>query len=230
MQVSRLQAAYTKWESCNVLNNDAENVSSTSVINTHLTKDPFQIHANQLAHAMKGCISRSRNDIPLDGSRIEGFHKALNRINYSFSSGLLMQWCLTIDFILRRNVRITLKNHSDSNPFLSIVTHGSHHLYLANFCAELTNKISATAHSYSMLPTFPNVASGETFGLVASDHILSGLSIKQEALDEEAALDDMYGSVATVDVNFDLDEYTDNQPQQGLSSVHVNIIQLICSV
>ena len=35
----------------------------------------YQVHVTQLTHIQKGCLARSRSDIPTDGSRIEGSHK-----------------------------------------------------------------------------------------------------------------------------------------------------------
>ncbi|KAJ7150806.1 hypothetical protein C8R46DRAFT_1229740 [Mycena filopes] len=49
------------------------------------------VHAAQLKHLQKGCLSRLRQDIASDGSRIEGSHKGWNSIQRASASGLELQ-------------------------------------------------------------------------------------------------------------------------------------------
>ncbi|THH19481.1 hypothetical protein EW146_g1687 [Bondarzewia mesenterica] len=150
-----------------------------------------KVHADQLAHVKKGCLTRRRQDIRSDGSRIEGSHKGWNSIQRSFASGLEVFVALAHDFVLRRNVRIALS--SGTSSFI-ISTHGSHHLRLVNHVAGLWNSLveieSGRVGKGTNLkgrPRLLSVSSQETFGLVQSDYSItfSGLlPIKDEDLEE----------------------------------------------
>lgn len=136
-----------------------------------------------------------RDDIRSDGSRIEGSHKGWNSLQRSFCSGLELQLALSHDFVLRRNTRVAFSNGETSNqvPFLR-TTFGSHHVRLVNNNAAVFNGLlpvepyaskaggNRLAH-LSPLPLLRPAASGETFGLVNSEHADSFgglLSMKEE--------------------------------------------------
>ena len=50
----------------------------------------WQTHANEMVHVRKGCLTRVRDDIAADGSRIESSHKHLNHFHRAVASGLSM--------------------------------------------------------------------------------------------------------------------------------------------
>ncbi|OBZ65553.1 hypothetical protein A0H81_14418 [Grifola frondosa] len=86
-QEVRIVAAYEKWaRNGGVWNAAAE-----------------KVHADQLAHVQKGCLARLRQDVPSDGSHIEGSHKHWNGLQRSYASGLESMTALSHDYILRRN-------------------------------------------------------------------------------------------------------------------------------
>lgn len=86
------------------------------------------------------------------------------------------------DFVLRRNIRVAFSRLS-MTPFIKF-THGSHHLQLCNHIAKLHNTLQQQNH-YE-LPELDDVDSGETFGLVVSDHITTfgGLLVKEEDIED----------------------------------------------
>ncbi|EGO20419.1 hypothetical protein SERLADRAFT_373814 [Serpula lacrymans var. lacrymans S7.9] len=57
-----------------------------------------KVHADQLAHVKKGCLSRTRQDLRSDGSHIEGSHKGWNSLMRSFPSGIEIFTALCHDF------------------------------------------------------------------------------------------------------------------------------------
>jgi hypothetical protein len=77
-------------------------------------------------------------------------------------------------------------------PFVKF-THGSHHIQLSNHVAKLYNGLrEKDSQLLPLLPELPDVDSGETFGLVASDNATTfgGLLIKvEETLDAELTHD-----------------------------------------
>ncbi|TFK92373.1 hypothetical protein K466DRAFT_480747, partial [Polyporus arcularius HHB13444] len=155
-QETRLQAVYDKWAA-------KKGVWTAAAAKTH---------AEQLAHVKKGCLSRPRDDVRSDGSRIEGVHKGFNSLQRSFASGLVMMTLLLHDYILRRNIRNELARSSGATPFVSS-THGSHHVRLVNAFATLWNRLITAAQCARTLPSdihrlpeFVSVNSGESFGLV----------------------------------------------------------------
>jgi hypothetical protein len=102
-QEQKLQAAYEKWsKESTVWSAAASKVRLRLTVCKH-TLIYRQVHCEQMKHVRKGCLARPREDIPSDGSRIEGSHKAWNGIQRSFSSGLVMFRALGHDFVLRRN-------------------------------------------------------------------------------------------------------------------------------
>ncbi|RDX39536.1 hypothetical protein OH76DRAFT_1367415, partial [Lentinus brumalis] len=153
-QERRLVEAYTRWaEKGNVFSAAAEK-------------------ANQLAHVKKGCLARPRNDVPSDGSRIEGSHgKGWNSIQRSQASGVESFTYLGHDFVLRRNFCIDFSSGSPSAFVAS--TCGSHHVHLVNAITLLWDdmldakrKLGALPSDLSPLPLLKPAASGETFVLM----------------------------------------------------------------
>lgn len=118
----------------------------------------------------RGCLTRTCNDLPADGSRIEGSHKGWNSIQRSFASGLEVFCALAHDFVLRRNVRVG-SAQGKANGFLSS-TFGSHHVQLFSHVAAIWNQLlqheKQIAIGHSRLPELQDIESGETFGLVES--------------------------------------------------------------
>jgi hypothetical protein len=93
---------------------------------------------------------------------------------------------LVEDHVLRRNIRIVTSNKLEGSSYDFIRSGlGTHHLmqldYFNSMWNEYTDKNGLPG---PRLPRFPDVPSGETFGLVESEHIQSGLDVKQEAIQE----------------------------------------------
>jgi hypothetical protein len=135
-----------------------------------MTDDVGQVHAEQLRHVQRGCLTRTHDDLPADGSRIEGSHKGWNSIQRSFASGLEVFCALAHDFVLRRNIRVA-SAQGKAKGFLGS-TFGSHHVQLFSHVAALWNQLlqreKQTPMSHSRLPELLDVESGEAFGLVES--------------------------------------------------------------
>jgi hypothetical protein len=142
-----------------------------------------------MKHIQKGCLVRTRDDVRSDGSRIEGSHKGWNSLQRSFCSGLVMMNAQGHDHVLRRNIRIaSADNHNfHVDPFI-VSGHGSHHLTLVNSCARLWNAYVTRHHVGLGLssPEFPDIPSGEHFGLVFSKSA-KNLQVKAEE-DEEVVI------------------------------------------
>ncbi|KAJ7027842.1 hypothetical protein C8F04DRAFT_1266630 [Mycena alexandri] len=177
-QEMRLAAAFDKWTA-------RGGVWSAAAQN---------IHGAQMQHVRKGCLHRENQDLPSDGSRIEGSHKGWNSIQRSHASGLEMQTALSHDFVMRRNIRVALNGKASAPTAFVKSTHGSHHVSLVDHTAMTWNNLlaapggSAAASNLHPLPRLPDVQSGEKFGLVRSDHTESfgGLfTIKQEPEEED---------------------------------------------
>ncbi|KAJ6533328.1 hypothetical protein DFH09DRAFT_1406865 [Mycena vulgaris] len=142
------------------------------------------VHAAQLKHLANGCLSRPRQDVAADGSRIEGSHKGWNSIQRASASGLELQNALSHDFVLRRNIRVISARKpenaygSSSLDAFASSTFGSHHTRLVNEIASVSNNIlhtEAARAKTAVLPkalhaTLKNVMSREVFGLVQSKH------------------------------------------------------------
>ncbi|TFY51908.1 hypothetical protein EVG20_g10784 [Dentipellis fragilis] len=187
-QEARLQMMYEKWAA-------VEGVWSAA---------SSQAHAVQLQHVKKGCLSRPRQDIRADGSRIEGTHKHWNSIQRSFASGLELFAELGQDECLRRNVRIGF-SAAEPGSFLAL-THGSHHVRLTDHISALWNSmITKEKPSEDGLNpllsrmTLPAINSEETFGLVKSDYttMFSGLS---QANNEDFDEGDIMTSIANQEI------------------------------
>ncbi len=113
-QEIRLQAAFKKWEVKGVWTAAGAKVRPRlpryTVLSSHHSF--LKAHEEQLAHVRKGCLSRPRDNVRADGSRIEGTHKGWNSLQCSFSSSIEMMAALGHDFVLRHNSRVesTLKD------------------------------------------------------------------------------------------------------------------------
>lgn len=155
-----------------------------------------QVHQEQLKHVRKGCLERSVQGIRADGSRIEGSHKGWNSLQRAQPSGVTMLAALGHDFVLRRNVRVAF-SRPELTPFLKFAN-GSHHLRLCDYIARLHNTLQqkTTDSQLQLLPELGDIDSGETFGLVMSDHVATfgGLLIKEENI-EKGLLDSFDSSV-----------------------------------
>lgn len=144
-----------------------------------------------MGHVMKGCLTRPRDDIKSDGSRIEGTHKGWNGLSRAFASGLPIMVTLGHDYVHRRNIRI-LFNQPQPKPFIK-TTFGSHHLSLVNSNAKLWNKLPGV-FAEDERPTLRIVESGETFGLVQEIRLTKAAkkkapTLKEEELDDEDSED-----------------------------------------
>ncbi|PIL35895.1 hypothetical protein GSI_01555 [Ganoderma sinense ZZ0214-1] len=189
-QEVHLEAAFKKWESKGVW-----------------TAAGTKAHQEQLGHVRKGCLTRPRDDIRADGSRIEGSHKGWNSLQRSFSSGIEMMAALGHDFVLRHNTRVEYALKAP--PMFTRSTFGSHHIRLVNDCAQRWNKQLAKADKEGLalepLPVLDAPNSGETFGMMkmspdtAAHQSLT--SIKKEPADEEHDLLDL-SSQDFLDANY----------------------------
>ncbi|KAF8997455.1 hypothetical protein BDZ89DRAFT_913523, partial [Hymenopellis radicata] len=161
-----------------------------------------KVHSDQLEHARKGCLTRSRQDVLSDGARIEGSHKGWNSIMRAMPCGLGMFIALSSDFVLRRNVRV------GRSRFISVAAHGSHHVRLVNYIASRFNTLASmmrTENSKTVLaplPTLPKVVTSETFGIVSSAHVQTYETFMPN-LKAEASEDDLL--ILTALENEDLD-------------------------
>jgi hypothetical protein len=136
----------------------------------------------------------------MDGSRIEGSHKAWNSLQRAQPSGIEVYSGLAHDFFLRRNIRIAssrLKNKREVNcsAFISS-TYSSHHVRLVNHTAELFNSLYeqetvASKNKLCSAPILPTIDVDEQMGLVKSAHSVTfgGLiEMKEEEPDDETVL------------------------------------------
>lgn len=128
-----------------------------------------------MVHVKKGCLTRLRNDVRSDGSRIESFHRHLNNLQRSLPSGLRVFRGLAFDFVHRRNIRITHSSTTLNDPFVTS-SYASHHIFLVDFC----NKLQGDS------PLLPDVPSGETFGIVVPE--ATWLDFVKSEGNEEVAL------------------------------------------
>ncbi|KAF8186240.1 hypothetical protein BJ912DRAFT_927161 [Pholiota molesta] len=195
-QETRIIEAYNKW------------LQNGKVWSAAASK----VHADQLAHVRKGCLARPREDIPMDGSRIEGSHKAWNSLQRAFASGIEVYAGLAHDFFLRRNIHIAssrIENNRVVNfaEFL-VSTYASHHIQLINHTAELFNLLYSKEPAMSKAklaayPILPRVQVDEKIGLVESAHSLTfgGLiEAKPEPTDLDIALlEDIDAEIAEMD-------------------------------
>ena len=82
-QEQRLEAAFTKWAEKGTVWSAAAMQVHTHFFLPHICRIDrlgHQVHKEQLNHVRKGCLERRRQDIPSDGSCIEGSHKGWNSL------------------------------------------------------------------------------------------------------------------------------------------------------
>ncbi|KAI0684783.1 hypothetical protein BC835DRAFT_1292151, partial [Cytidiella melzeri] len=188
-QAVRLEAAYQKWFARGGVWSEAA----------------AKAHAIQMGHVQKGCLSRPRNDVRSDGSRIEGSHKGWNSLQRANPSGYEVIIALAGDHVLRRNICIiiNLKEFSPSSFITS--TFGCHHLALVDHIARLWNTLLkqhnpatapvgifrlANCNTLKPLPVLIDVPSRETFGAVTSSHASTfGGPLKLEDVEDDDLLD-----------------------------------------
>ncbi len=159
------------------------------------------MHADQLAHVKKGCLERRRQDLAADGSCIEGSHKQWNSLQRANASGIEMFLALSHDFVLRWNVCVvtTTGRHKPKPSGFIATTYGCHHVHLCNAINTLFNVLckreqeQGAKTKYSPRPLLPVVNSGESFGVVVSEHSLSfgGLLQIKDEQDEDIDLLDL---------------------------------------
>ncbi|KAG2050874.1 hypothetical protein BDR06DRAFT_890751, partial [Suillus hirtellus] len=127
-----------------------------------------KVHEEQLKHVCKGCLECQRQDIRMDGSRVEGSHKGWNSLQWVHTSRIVTITGLCHDFVLRRNVCVVFSKAQKSD-FVSS-THGSHHIHLIDKIAKLFNnfRLEEKATSTTYLPELKDIPSGKHFGLVTS--------------------------------------------------------------
>ncbi|PIL30719.1 hypothetical protein GSI_06887 [Ganoderma sinense ZZ0214-1] len=176
-QEDRLVKAYEKWIA-------VEGVWSAAAEKTH---------HDQLEHVRKGCLSRPREDVATDGSRVEGTHKGWNSLQRTHPSGVEVLTLLAADHVLRHNIRV---DYADPNPYaFTSSTFGSHHVHLVNACAQLWNSLLNPANRNQRrppadllpAPVLQPAASQETFGLVKANKDVamyhSFVTVKEEPED-----------------------------------------------
>jgi hypothetical protein len=127
-QEKRLEKMFAKWlEKGTVWSKAAFKVRISPIsAPTSSLNDVAQVHEDQLNHVKKGCLARPRDDITSDGSRIKNVHRHMNNLNRGSASGIEMQSGMMHDFVLRRDIRITLASETAPTPF-DLSTCGSHH-------------------------------------------------------------------------------------------------------
>jgi hypothetical protein len=172
------------------------------------------VHADQLAHVQNGCLERLREDISMDGSRIEGSHKAWNSLQRAHASGIEVYTSLAHDFFLRRNLRIASariheRRSVNCHEFIASA-HASHHIQLVNHTAKLFNLLYekeplVSQRNLNVYPILPQVDHHEMIGLVKSAHSVTFggyLEPKDEAspeLDGSILLEDIDEQVEGMD-------------------------------
>ncbi|KAI1782219.1 hypothetical protein LXA43DRAFT_906421 [Ganoderma leucocontextum] len=179
-QETRLVAVFRKWDERGVW-----------------TAAGAKTHEEQLGHVRKGCLTRPRDDMRADGSRIEGTHKGWNSLQCSFSSGIEMMAALGHDFVLRHNMHI--ESALKVPPKFMRSTFGSHHICLVADCAHRWNRLlerkDKIAAGMEPLPILNVPSSGETFGMMkmspATAAHQSLASIKKEPMEDEQGLFDL---------------------------------------
>src|ERR1700733_14193866 len=118
-------------------------------------------------HIRKGCLTRTRQDISTDGSRIEGSHKGWNSLQRSQPSGIEVFSALVHDFVLCCNLCVAnLHGHNVSD--FALATLVSHLVRLCHHIACLFNKLFDQQKNYikdpvcKPQPSLMHVNSGET--------------------------------------------------------------------
>jgi hypothetical protein len=139
-------------------------------------------------------LSRKLEDLPSDGSRIEGSHKGWNSLQRTHACGIVTFEALAHAFVLRRNLRVGYLHRASNlkNEFL-VTTLGSHHIHLIDHIAAVWNELvdhHKRASHLEKRPRLPDVGSGEMFGIVYSQHAtsfgkLSDVKVENDDDDDE---------------------------------------------
>ncbi|KAF9470175.1 hypothetical protein BDN70DRAFT_821684, partial [Pholiota conissans] len=165
------------------------------------------VHRDQLKHVRTGCLARPREDIAMDGSRIEGSHKGWNSLQRAQSSGIEVYTALAHDYFLRRNMRIGFSRIENKRPINAsefvASTYASHHVQLVNHTAERFNCLyekepETSKNALRLLPMLPQTQVDETIGLIKSENSLSyGGNIKIE--DDEILVEEINAQLEETD-------------------------------
>jgi len=108
----------------------------------------------------------------------------------SFSSGLEVYPALTHDFVLHQNLWVAASHgyKTGTTGKFAASMNSCHHLNLVDAIAHLFNSISKKPEdTMTTLPVLHRVNSGETFGLVSSDHTetFGGLLVMKDEVNED---------------------------------------------
>lgn len=198
-QYTLLCAAYKKWSDHGGVWSAAAPAVRTSDLELEVNRPidllDEQVHANQLKHVLRGCLTRppEYQNVRSDGSRVEGCNRAWNGIMKSHPCGLEVFLALGHDFVLRRNIRIVMKGPIENCSEFVKSTFGSHYVGLVDYVAKQWNVLFAKVKGktrrgigegeYCKWPELRDVQSGETFGLVPSFNMVTfggRIKFKQE--------------------------------------------------
>jgi hypothetical protein len=120
-------------------------------------------HEAQLRHVRNGCLDRPAGleHLRAETGANELLHSQLNDIQRTAAGGVVMVEAQVYDVLHRRNTRIALAKKLD--PFVT-ATQGSHHYLLVESALKLEDEVLKTSSV-----AFPDVKSGESFGLVMQE-------------------------------------------------------------
>ncbi|THH31610.1 hypothetical protein EUX98_g2599 [Antrodiella citrinella] len=176
------------------------------------------IFDEQLSHVRKGCLTRTRDDICVDGSRIEGSHKGWGRMMKSFTVGLVTLLYLGHDFVLRRNIRVIHRNALLSHyPFIAS-TYGSHYIGQVDFVARHWNRLlrllpKGKGSKFDQeLSILEPADSDESFGLVQSESSTAFGGLLEVKSEEEEWKDMLTKSTRSTEHLFTLSKRLNIQP------------------
>lgn len=166
----------------------------------------------------------------MDGSRIEGSHKAWNSLQRSHSSGIEVYTALAFDFFHRRNIRIGWsrvenKRHGINCYDFVESTYSSHHIQLVNYTANSFNafleKVPADVVARNRLgprATLPKVTTHESMGLVESEHTITFGGLVEAPTDlPESGNADNTNAYMLADIESEISEMDRGQLIQSLN-------------
>jgi hypothetical protein len=183
-----------------------------------------QVYADQMTHVRKGCLTRKRQDVRSDGSRVEGSHKGWNSLQRAQPSGITVFITLGHDHVHRRNIRIATSGNK-SSPFkcFDTSTFGSHHTRLVNHTSKLWNKLRLSKHGGSSgllaLPELTLVTSGEKFGLINSENAATFGGLFLNDAKAELKLED---SLISFDSTEDLDQNLEDERLRVVAEYNID--------
>ena len=136
-------------------------------------------------HVRKGCLTRTRNGVKADGSRIECSHVGWNGLQRGHTLGIITMNALGHDHILRWNVA-RMSSAPEPSTFIKSCF-GSSHIGLVDSNARTWNHLleGTASLDHHRLPCLEPYPMRETFGVVESQHALSTLpvAVKSEEID-----------------------------------------------